>query len=60
MKLLIIGGVAGGATAAARGASEKRLRTHNIPYLVSYTHPGSHASYYPGAAEMAIKLIFDN
>ncbi len=45
-------------SAAATGASEKRLRTHNIPYLVSYTHPGSHASYYPGAANMAIKLIF--
>jgi rhodanese-related sulfurtransferase len=45
-------------SAAATGASEKRLRAHNIPYLVSYTHPGSHASYYPGAAEMAIKLTF--
>ncbi len=45
-------------SAAATGASEKRLRAHNIPYLVSYTHPGSHASYYPGAANMAIKLIF--
>ncbi len=43
---------------AATGASEKRLLRHNIPYLVSYTHPGSHASYYPGAARMAIKLIF--
>jgi NADPH-dependent 2,4-dienoyl-CoA reductase/sulfur reductase-like enzyme/rhodanese-related sulfurtransferase len=44
--------------AAATGASEKRLRTHGIPFVVSYTHPGSHASYYPGAAPMAIKLIF--
>ena len=43
---------------AATGASEKRLRRSNIPYLVSYTHPGSHAMYYPGAAPMAIKLIF--
>jgi NADPH-dependent 2,4-dienoyl-CoA reductase/sulfur reductase-like enzyme/rhodanese-related sulfurtransferase len=45
-------------SAAATGASEKRLRAQNISHLVSYTHPGSHASYYPGAAEMAIKLIF--
>ena len=45
-------------SAAATGASEKRLQTHAILYLVSYTHPRSHASYYPGAAEMAIKLIF--
>ncbi len=43
---------------AATGASEKRLRAHNIPHLVSYTHPGSHASYYPGAENLAIKLIF--
>jgi NADPH-dependent 2,4-dienoyl-CoA reductase/sulfur reductase-like enzyme/rhodanese-related sulfurtransferase len=43
---------------AATGASEKRLRAHDMPYLVSYTHPGSHASYYPGAAAMTIKLIF--
>jgi len=45
-------------SAAATGASEKRLRAHGIPCLVSYTHPWSHASYYPGAENMAIKLIF--
>ncbi len=45
-------------SAAATGASEKRLRAQNIPYVVSYTHPGSHTAYYPGAAEMAIKIIF--
>jgi pyruvate/2-oxoglutarate dehydrogenase complex dihydrolipoamide dehydrogenase (E3) component/rhodanese-related sulfurtransferase len=45
-------------TVAATGASEKRLNLHHIPYLVSYTHPGSHAAYYPGAQVMAIKLLF--
>ncbi len=45
-------------SAAATGASEKRLLAHDIPYLASYTHPWSHAAYYPGAAELAIKLIF--
>ncbi len=43
---------------AAAGASEKRLQRAGIPYLVSYTHPGSHAAYYPGAAALAIKLVF--
>ena len=45
-------------TVASTGASEKVLKHNNIPYLVSYTHSGSHASYYPGAKIMSIKLIF--
>jgi NADPH-dependent 2,4-dienoyl-CoA reductase/sulfur reductase-like enzyme/rhodanese-related sulfurtransferase len=45
-------------TVASTGASEKRLMARNIPYLTSYTHPNSHATYYPGAQQMAIKLIF--
>jgi NADPH-dependent 2,4-dienoyl-CoA reductase/sulfur reductase-like enzyme/rhodanese-related sulfurtransferase len=45
-------------TVASTGASEKVLKRNNIPYLVSYTHSGSNASYYPGAKMMAIKLIF--
>ncbi len=45
-------------TAASTGANEKTLKHNNIPYIVSYTHSGSHASYYPGAGMMAIKLIF--
>lgn len=45
-------------TAAATGASEKRLLRYAIPYLASYTHPSSHAPYYPGSRIMTIKLIF--
>jgi len=45
-------------TAASTGANEKTLAEHKIPYLTSYTHSGSHASYYPGAEPMAIKLLF--
>jgi NADPH-dependent 2,4-dienoyl-CoA reductase/sulfur reductase-like enzyme/rhodanese-related sulfurtransferase len=45
-------------TVASTGANEKTLKRNNIPYLVSYTHSGSHASYYPGAKLMAMKLIF--
>ena len=45
-------------TVAWTGASEKVLKGSKIPYLVSYTHSDSNASYYPGAETMAIKLIF--
>ena len=45
-------------TVASTGANEKVLSGLNAPYQVSYTHSGSHASYYPGAETMAIKLIF--
>lgn len=44
--------------AACTGANEKTLQKYGIPYLRSYTHSGSHASYYPGATTMAIKLLF--
>ncbi|MFH0823068.1 MAG: FAD-dependent oxidoreductase, partial [Pseudomonadota bacterium] len=45
-------------TIAGTGANEKLLLKHSIPYRVSYTHSGSHASYYPGAFPMAVKLLF--
>lgn len=45
-------------TIASAGVNEKHLKHINMPYIVSYTHSGSHASYYPGAEMMAIKLIF--
>ncbi|MBW2492080.1 MAG: FAD-dependent oxidoreductase [Deltaproteobacteria bacterium] len=43
---------------ASTGANEKFLRKHDIPYLVSYTHSGSHAGYYPGATNTSIKVLF--
>lgn len=45
-------------TAASTGTGEKMLLREKIPYLVSYTHSGSHAGYYPGAQMMSIKLLF--
>jgi rhodanese-related sulfurtransferase len=45
-------------TVASTGASEKSLKQNNIPCMVSYTHSNSHASYYPDAQMMAIKLVF--
>jgi NADPH-dependent 2,4-dienoyl-CoA reductase/sulfur reductase-like enzyme/rhodanese-related sulfurtransferase len=46
-------------TLAMTGASEKTLRQEGIAYQKSYTHSPHHASYYPGAQQMTIKLLFD-
>lgn len=45
-------------TIATTGASEKRLRQNQVPCLCSYTHSNSHASYYPDASTLSIKLVF--
>jgi rhodanese-related sulfurtransferase len=48
-----------GLTAGTTGASERGLRRENIrDYGVVYLHPGHHASYYPGAKPIHLKLIF--
>lgn len=44
--------------AATTGLNERTLQKLAIPYQVSYTHPESHAGYYPGAVAMCIKLLF--
>lgn len=46
-------------TLAMTGASEKTLRRLNQPYRKVYIHPAHHAGYYPGAAAMSLKLLFD-
>lgn len=45
-------------TVAGTGANEKTLVKYGMPFQVSYSHSGSHASYFPGATPMAIKLLF--
>jgi NADPH-dependent 2,4-dienoyl-CoA reductase/sulfur reductase-like enzyme/peroxiredoxin family protein/TusA-related sulfurtransferase len=47
-----------GLTAASTGNNERGLQRAGIPYKVVYVHPVSHASYYPGALQMTLKLIF--
>ncbi|KAJ49341.1 NADPH-dependent 2,4-dienoyl-CoA reductase/sulfur reductase-like enzyme/peroxiredoxin family protein/TusA-related sulfurtransferase/rhodanese-related sulfurtransferase [Clostridium tetanomorphum] len=47
-------------TAASTGNNQRTLEKLNIPYNVIYIHPQSHASYYPNAIPMCIKLIFNN
>jgi NADPH-dependent 2,4-dienoyl-CoA reductase/sulfur reductase-like enzyme/rhodanese-related sulfurtransferase len=44
---------------AATGWNEKRLVASDRTFRVIHTHPNSHAGYYPGAKQMALKLIFD-
>lgn len=45
-------------TAASTGMNEKQLKAANIAYLKTYVHPSSHASYYPGATQISMKLLF--
>jgi len=48
-----------GLTVATVGWSEKRLRAAGRARTVVHTHPSSHAGYYPGAQQMALKLLID-
>jgi rhodanese-related sulfurtransferase len=45
------------------GMSEKALarlgKRRGVDYGVVYAHPNSHASYYPGATPVSIKLIYE-
>lgn len=45
-------------TAAGTGNSERLLQHHGIEYHAVHIHPNSHAGYYPGAAPIALKLLF--
>lgn len=47
-------------TAASTGANERTLKKAEIPYHAIFVHPVSHASYYPGAIPMSLKLIFND
>jgi len=45
--------------AATVGWNERRLQTAGRPFRAIHSHPFDHATYYPGATRMAMKLIFD-
>ena len=45
-------------TVASAGLPAKRLKQMGIAYLSSTTHSASHAGYYPGALQMAVKVVF--
>lgn len=44
--------------AACTGRNEKELRRLGIDYRVCHIYPASHAAYYPGASELAVKILF--
>ncbi len=46
-------------SAASTGANERALQKANVDYKTIFIHPVSHASYYPGAVPMTLKLIFN-
>jgi len=46
-------------TASATGLNEKTLIRLKLDYESIQIHSSSHASYYPGASPIAIKLLFD-
>ncbi len=48
-----------GLTAAMTGWNAKRLTAAGRPFHRVHSHPMSHASYYPGAEQMALELLFD-
>ena len=45
-------------TIGTTGITEARAKQLNLDYEKSYTYSASHASYYPGAVSMSIKLLF--
>lgn len=46
-------------TCAATGNNERILQRLGIEYEIIYIHPQSHASYYPGATPISMKLLFN-
>ena len=45
-------------TVGCVGLNEVQLRSSNIPYEPVHVHPSSHASYYPGAERLDMKILF--
>lgn len=48
-----------GLTAGATGANERMLGATGMAFDALHLHPFSHASYYPGATQIAMKVLFD-
>jgi NADPH-dependent 2,4-dienoyl-CoA reductase/sulfur reductase-like enzyme/rhodanese-related sulfurtransferase len=44
---------------AMTGLSERALRAKGMPYRRVYVHPADHATYYPGAHPISLKLLFE-
>lgn len=48
----------GNLSAASVGYTENRLKAFQQPYQKLYLHPNTHATYYPGAEQLTIKVLF--
>ena len=48
-----------GLTAASTGINEKAAQTAGIAYDIVVLFPASHATYYPGAQSMAMKVLYE-
>jgi len=48
-----------GLTFAMTGASERALRSSGKAFRKVYVHPADHATYYPGAHPLSLKLLFE-
>lgn len=46
-------------TVATTGLNEKRAAAEGIDYDKTYTYSASHASYYPNATNMSVKILWD-
>ena len=46
-------------TVATTGLNEKAAQAAGIDYDKTYTYSASHATYYPGAAQMSVKALWD-
>ncbi|WP_214629452.1 FAD-dependent oxidoreductase [Paenibacillus agaridevorans] len=49
-----------GMTAAATGVNVRTLKRNGQTPHVAFIHPASHATYYPGASSITLKLIFND
>ncbi len=47
-------------TVGTTGITEQRAKQLGLDYEKSYTYSASHASYYPGAVNMSVKLTYEN
>ncbi len=45
-------------TVAVAGVASKHLKAADIKHIVSTTHSGSHATYYPDSEQMTIQIVF--
>ena len=45
-------------TVGTAGTASKQLKAADINHIVSTTHSGSHAGYYPGAKQMSVQIAF--